>query len=94
MRSPMKTFAAASLALLVLAACSKVTQENFSKVQDGMTEAEVKGILGEPTESSSVQLLGVSGTSSRWASGDAVVTIRFLGGKVAQKSFDKPAPKK
>lgn len=94
MRSPMKTFAAASLALLVLAACSKVTQENFSKVQDGMTEAEVKGILGEPTEFSSVQLLGVSGTSSRWVSGDAVVTIRFLGGKVAQKSFDKPAPQK
>ncbi len=83
-----KTFAAAAIVLL-LAACSKLTQENFSKVQEGMTEAEVKSILGEPTESSSVQLLGVSGTSSRWVSGDTVVTVRFLGGKVAQKSFDK-----
>lgn len=94
MRSPKTTIAAALLALFVLAACSKVTQENFAKVQDGMTEADVRTLLGEPTESSSVQLLGVSGTSSRWVSGDTVITIRFLGGKVAQKSFDKAAARK
>ena len=85
---------ACALVALLLAACSKVTQENFAKVQDGMTEAEVHAILGTPTESQSVQALGVSGTSSRWVSGDAQITIRFLGGKVALKSFDKSgAPK-
>jgi hypothetical protein len=92
----MKTFrtalACALLALLV-AACSKVTQENFAKVQDGMSEAEVTALLGPPTESQSVQALGVSGTSSRWVSGDAQITIRFLGGKVAVKSFDKTGVK-
>ena len=77
-----------------LAACSKVTQENFAKVQDGMTEAEVVALLGSPTESSSVQVLGVSGTASKWVSGDATITIRFVNGKVALKSFDKPAVKK
>jgi hypothetical protein len=41
-----------------------------------------------------VQVLGVSGTASRWVSGDAAITIRFVNGKVALKSFDKPAAKK
>jgi hypothetical protein len=81
--------------LVLLVACSKVNQENFAKVQDGMTEQEVIGLLGKPTESNSVNVLGVSGTSSRWASGDTVITVRFVNGKVALKTFDKPpAPQK
>lgn len=55
-------------ALAVLAACSRVTQENFAKVQEGMNEREVIAILGEPTESNSVNVLGISGTTSRWGS--------------------------
>ena len=78
-------------ALLLLAACSRITQENFAKIQDGMTEQEVSAILGSPAESSSSSILGISGTSSTWRSGDAVITIRFVNGKVALKSFDKPA---
>ncbi|HYG54776.1 MAG TPA: outer membrane protein assembly factor BamE [Burkholderiales bacterium] len=81
-------------ALLLLAACSKVNQENFSKIQDGMTEEQVIAILGKPTESSSVNILGVSGTSSRWTSGDTTIMVRFVGGKVALKSLDQqPKPK-
>ena len=79
--------------LLALAACSKISQENFAKLQDGMSEQEVTAILGSPTESQSASVLGVSGTVSRWASGDAVITVRFVGGKAALKSFDKPAKK-
>ena len=78
------------LALLALVACSKVTQENFAKVEEGMTEAQVIAVLGAPTESNSVTVLGISGTSSRWASGDAEITIRFVNGKVALKRFDQP----
>jgi hypothetical protein len=84
----------AGLALVVLMACSKVTQENFSRIQDGMTEQEVLALLGAPTESNSVNVLGVSGTSSRWVAGDTVINVRFVNGKVALKSFDKPAPAK
>jgi hypothetical protein len=80
-------------ALLVLAACSKVSQENFAKVQAGMTEQEVIAILGSPTESTSREVLGITGTSSRWVSGDTSITIRFVGGKVATKALDKPTPK-
>jgi hypothetical protein len=80
-------------ALLLLGACSKVSQENFSKVRQGMTEHEVAAILGSPTESNSRDVLGISGTASRWVGSDAVISIRFVNGKVALKSFDKPDQK-
>ncbi|HWD22678.1 MAG TPA: outer membrane protein assembly factor BamE [Burkholderiales bacterium] len=87
----MKAWLAPLLAVAVaLAACSKVTQENFAKIQDGMSEQEVIALLGAPSESNSINVLGVSGTSSRWVSGDAVINVRFVNGKVALKSFDKP----
>lgn len=81
-------------ALVLLAACSRVTQENFGRIQDGMSEQEVTAILGSPAESSSTSVLGISGTSSKWTSGDATVTIRFVNGKVAMKNFEKTGAKK
>lgn len=89
----MKRILLSFAAALLLAACSKITQENFAKVQDGMTEQEVHALLGAPTESSSLQVAGLSGTSSKWAGGDATIAIRFINGKVALKSFDKPGAK-
>ena len=84
----------ALLAALLIAACSKVNQENFLRVQEGMSEEEVSSLLGRPTESNSVNVLGVSGTASRWVAGDTVVTVRFVNGKVAFKSFDKAGEQK
>jgi len=81
------------LTALVLAACSKVNQENFLKIQDGMSEEEVISLLGRPTESNSMNFLGISGTASRWVAGDTVITVRFVNGQVAFKSFDKPGDK-
>ena len=81
---------AALAALLLLAACSKITQENFSKLRDGMSEQEVAAILGSPSTSYSTSALGVSGTSSTWTDGGATITIRFFNGKLAMKSFNKP----
>jgi SmpA/OmlA family protein len=80
----------AACALLLVAGCSKVTPENFAKIQEGMSEPEVIALLGSPSESSSVNILGVSGTASRWVSGDAAISVRFVNGKVALKTFDKP----
>ena len=85
----MKSRLLALLVALALAACSKVTQENFAKIQEGMSEQEVISLLGSPTESSSINVLGVSGTSSRWMSRDAVIDVRFVNGQVALKSFEK-----
>jgi hypothetical protein len=84
----MKSVLFALVAAVLIAGCSRVTQENFLKVQEGMSEEEVIAILGEPTESNSVNLLGVSGTSSRWLARGAVISVQFVNGKVALKSFE------
>ncbi|HET7198793.1 MAG TPA: outer membrane protein assembly factor BamE [Burkholderiales bacterium] len=78
------------LALALLAACSKVSEENFAKVEEGMSEDQVIAILGKPTEATSRSVLGVSGTTSRWVGNGASITVRFVNGKVALKSYDKP----
>ena len=78
---------------LALGACSKISEENFSKVQVGMTEQEVVSILGSPTESDSFNVLGISGTSWRWKNQNAVASVQFVNGKVATKLWEKPSPK-
>ena len=71
-------------------ACSKINEENFAKVRDGMSEQEVLSLLGTPTESSSVSVLGISGTASKWADKETVITVQFVNGKVRGKSFERP----
>ena len=90
----MKTRTLIVVALLLLAACSKVTQENFSKIQDGMSEQEVTALLGAPTTTSTVEVLGISGTHSRWEGSGAVISVRFVNGKVATRTYHKPDAKK
>ncbi len=77
---------------LLLAACagSQINQDNFDKVRVGMTQAEVKGILGEATEASSLDVAGFSGTTSTWRHGEVTITIQFVNGKVVAKQFAKP----
>ncbi len=69
---------------------SKITKENFDKIKLGMTQQEVEGILGPPTEASAIELPVISGTTSKWARGDVVITVQFLNGKVMAKEFSKP----
>jgi hypothetical protein len=86
-------FVIAATFALLLVACSKVDQEHYAKVTNGMSEAQVYDILGKPDEASSRDVLGVSTTSAKWVSGDAVITIQFVDGKVRLRSFDKTAGK-
>ena len=81
------------VALVLLAACSKVTQENFAKIQDGMSEQEVQALLGKPGESSNITVLGLSGTSSRWTADEGTIAVQFVNGKVRAKSFERRATK-
>ena len=83
----------ALLALAAVAACSRVSEENFAKIRDGMSEQQVIELLGKPAESSSVNVLGLSGTASKWVESGAVITVQFVNGKVRAKSFDRPAAK-
>jgi outer membrane protein assembly factor BamE (lipoprotein component of BamABCDE complex) len=74
---------------LIFCGGPKLTQENFAKIQTGMTLAQVRAILGEPTESSSVDVAVFSGTVSKWKQGDVTITIQFVNGKVVAKQFSK-----
>ncbi len=75
---------------VALAGCdSRITQSNFQKVESGMAEADVREILGEPTETSSFGVGPFSGTSSVWKGKRGTITIQFVNGKVTLKTFTK-----
>ena len=84
---------AAILAILVLllplAGCNKVTQQNYDRVQSGMSVDQVKDILGEPATTSSaggqVGPVGGSVAQMEWRHGDQTITVHFLNGKVVAK---------
>jgi hypothetical protein len=50
---------------------------------------EVISILGEPTNSESITIAGISGTSAVWKDKDAEIDIQFLNDRVTVKSFSK-----
>lgn len=80
------------LLLFALAACgSKVNESNYAKVEIDMTEEQVKSLLGAPTESSSITVAGLSGTSSKWVGKEGTINVQFLNGKVKAKAFSKPS---
>ncbi len=84
----MKNFRALLLipAVVALAACSKLTQDNLEKVHNGMTTDEVKATLGEPTSSSSGSFLGQSGTDFLYHTDKSDVKIDFVNDKVIATS--------
>ena len=91
--NPFSLLGVAVLAVcLILPACggAKISQDNFDKIKVGMTQAEVKIILGDPTEASSLDVAGFSGTTSTWKQGDTTIRIQFVNGKVVAKQFSKP----
>ncbi len=82
----------AMVCLFCLTACSgtKINQENFDKIKTGMTMAEVKAILGEPADSSSIGAAGISGGSAVWKAEGIAINIQLVNGKVIAKEFLKP----
>jgi hypothetical protein len=89
--SPIGAVVLSIVICLSLVSCSsfKISQENFEKIRTGMSLAQVTAILGEPTESSSVDVAVFSGTVSKWKAGGVIITIQFVNGKVVAKQFSK-----
>lgn len=83
--------ATALILVVALAACGKITPENYERIKDGMSEAEVAAILGSPTDSSGVAVLGLTGSSSTWVGGDYRIQLQFVNGKVRAKSLNRTA---
>ena len=82
----------AGLLIVGLIGCagSKITKENFDQIKLGMTQEEVQRILGPPTAASGLEIPVFSGTMSKWARGDTVISVQFVNGKVVAKEFSKP----
>lgn len=78
---------AALFFVAVLTACGKVTPENYARITDGMSEAEVIAILGKPTDSSAVALLGLTGSNSTWTGSEYRIQLQFVNGKVRARTL-------
>ena len=96
----MKTLARLALLVVLLAALpapaahagffkSKVTKENYDKIHNGMTKAQVEEILGKPNQMKSemeIQGLGKLESWIYWHRG-TMVMIGFTNGYVSDKSW-------
>jgi len=70
-------------ALVLVAACSRLTEANLEKIHNGMTPTEVKAILGAPTSSETSNALGIiSGTTYTYHTNSSDVKITFINDKV------------
>jgi hypothetical protein len=82
--------------LAIVAACgSPINQENFNSIEAGMAETEVITLLGEPTETTSIDLGIFAGTAATWRHKDTVIAVQFFNGKVQSKQMyrsEQPAP--
>ena len=75
------------LLVMGLAGCaSKVTSDNFAKIENDMTLAEVEGILGkgELQAGAGGGLADLTGSAKvyKWTDGEKVITITFVNDKV------------
>ncbi|MFN0136889.1 MAG: hypothetical protein ACKVS9_12325 [Phycisphaerae bacterium] len=79
----------ASAALLFGCAPSRVTIENYERVNDGMSQAEVESILGKPNKSEgggfSLGDFDAGGRVMIWKDGEKRIIVTITGGKVILK---------
>jgi hypothetical protein len=76
-----------SLAVCLAACGPRINQEDFNKISNGMTYAEVVKVLGEPTSSESGGAFGITAGASVWRDDKNQISIVFVNEKVASKSF-------
>lgn len=81
--------------ILLLAACSsRVTPENYEKLQSGMSKAQVHTILGAPDSVTSDDIGNVlSLTKETWKSRKQSITVTYGNDSLALKSLDDPHEK-
>jgi SmpA / OmlA family len=68
---------------------SKVTRQNYERIHNGMTKAQVQKILGKPAEMKSERGLQDLGEFDSWIywHGEIMVMIGFSNGYVSDKSW-------
>ncbi len=86
LRSRLLAIVGATL-LLGLIACSKVTPENYAKLEAGMTRDEVYAQIGKPDEVSGSGIGNLTMSSELWNGREHRIAITFAGDKLALKSI-------
>ena len=87
----MKYVLCAALSLMLLGCGGgsplTLTQENLDKVQDGMSSADVRGILGAPTESKDepIPIVGGTQTTYTYRNDKSEVEIVFKNDQMKEK---------
>ena len=82
MKKPLLKKLTTILVLVLLAACSPLNQNNLDKIKSGMSEPEVKAILGNPSGTETSSALGMSASVYTYISGKHEVKVTFVNGKV------------
>ena len=72
------TIAGLLLCALLLAACSKVNNDNYRKIQMGMRYPQIIQLLGEPARCDSL----LNAKSCTWGAKDKTIDIQFVGDQV------------
>jgi hypothetical protein len=78
---------AALAAAVLLAACSRVSAENYNKLEAGMSREEVYGILGKPDQVEGSGLGKLTISSETWRGGGQRIELSFIGGQLATMSL-------
>lgn len=72
----------AAAAVLALAGCgSSISPEAVEKLEVGMSQAEVKAILGTPTKTDTMKIGPIETTTFTYESGKDTVVIQFMNDK-------------
>lgn len=75
------------VAMLWLAACARVTPENYNKLQAGMTREEVYAILGKPDDVGGGGFGKLEMSTETWRGRSHTVSITFGNGKLVLKAI-------
>src|SRR5204862_6366227 len=89
----LRSFAVAILLLCVAACGSRLSQENFDKIHEGMSQKEVREILGEPADASGASLIGPPSGEAVWKDDKTTITVHFLNDKVVSKQMSRTEKK-
>ncbi len=73
--------------LLLLSACSKVTPENYARLESGMTREQVYAVLGKPDEVSGSGVGKLTMSSELWEGKAHRVTVTFAGDRIVLKNI-------
>lgn len=84
-----RTLGVAIVFLCLVSCSSRLNQDNFDKIHEGMSRSEVRDILGKPGDASDTKILGLSGGEAVWKDGKTTITVHFLNDKVVSKRMSK-----